>query len=61
MVCTTKTYHEKVQKDVAFESEYLITCIKAKRYGEIIEYCDKLKDSINELLFLEDMIEKYGM
>ena len=50
MVYTRKKWKEKIEKDVAFESEYLVTCIHAKHSNdEIIEYCRRRANNLEEL------------
>lgn len=54
MVYTRKQWKEKVTEDVAFEKEYLVTCITTGHpESEVLEYCERLARSLKELELIE--------
>jgi len=57
---THKQYLKKLADSVAFEKEYLITCIEAGRDYEVIEYCQRLAQDLNEYEVLKEIESKYS-
>lgn len=57
---THKQYLKKLADSIAFEKEYLVTCIEAGRDYEVIEYCQRLAQDLHEYEVLEDIERRYG-
>lgn len=59
MTLSMRQYKEKINNELRFCKEYLVTCITAGHTeDEIIEYCERLQRAIKESQLIERMEDR---